>query len=362
MTKHSQKIILVWAIIVTFLMTIFVTAFGVLYTKMSITNNYVDGGSEITDGEGNDLSGEAVYDLPQKVVFRTRSVDTQSTSGVTVKAVITPDNATNKKVDWSVAWVNSSSSWASGKNVDDYVQVIPTSDGALTADILCYEAFGEQIQLTVTSRDNPNATDSAAIDFAKRITDLTVEFRKGSSTGELLSSTATSEKLSMNWYEEDSVCMVFVPVYSDVGTVEDTFKYTCKATLSDVMDLYMSTFDYGFDTFGYYSLTYDFNVVENRLMYFNSGKWFLLTFVPTSYEDASGIEHDMSYSTKQEYLNGVGDMYAYGGGSEDVCTFEITATGTYSSLTSKSVTMVFDMTKPAVAVDNVQVSPDEIVI
>ena len=51
MTK-SQKLILVWAIIVTFLMSIFATAFAVLYTKTNITNSYIDSGSEITDGEG----------------------------------------------------------------------------------------------------------------------------------------------------------------------------------------------------------------------------------------------------------------------------------------------------------------------
>ena len=65
----------------------------------------------------------------------------------TLTATITPSYAVNKTVDWSVAFVNPSSSWANGKTVTDYVTVTPTSDGALTATVSCLQAFGEQIML-----------------------------------------------------------------------------------------------------------------------------------------------------------------------------------------------------------------------
>ena len=91
---------------------------------------------------------------------------------VTVTATITPSTATNKKVNWSLAWKNASSSWASGKDVSDYVTVTPASDGALTANVNCLKAFGEQIKITVTSRANVNAKAECTLDYARRILDI----------------------------------------------------------------------------------------------------------------------------------------------------------------------------------------------
>ena len=89
-------------------------------------------------------------------------------------ATITPSNATNKKVDWAIAFKNPDSEWATEKNIDDYVTVTPTSDGALTATVTCKAAFGEQIELTVTSRSNPEAYAVASVDYAKRLQSASV--------------------------------------------------------------------------------------------------------------------------------------------------------------------------------------------
>lgn len=89
-------------------------------------------------------------------------------------ATITPSNATNKEVDWAIAFKNPDSEWATKKNIDDYVTVTPTSDGALTATVTCKAAFGEQIELTVTSRSNPGAYAVASVDYAKRLQSASV--------------------------------------------------------------------------------------------------------------------------------------------------------------------------------------------
>ena len=89
-------------------------------------------------------------------------------------ATITPADATNKEVDWEIAFKNPSSAWANGKNISDYVTVTPTSDGALTATVTCKAAFGEQIELTVTSRSNPGAYAVASVDYAKRLQSASV--------------------------------------------------------------------------------------------------------------------------------------------------------------------------------------------
>lgn len=92
-------------------------------------------------------------------------------SAYMLTATIEPENASNKAVDWSVEFVDPSSSWASGKSVTDYVTVTPTSDGALTATVANLGAFGEQIKVTVTSRDNPEAKAECTVDYAQKVTD-----------------------------------------------------------------------------------------------------------------------------------------------------------------------------------------------
>ena len=85
-----------------------------------------------------------------------------------ITASVTPADAFDPEVDWSVAWANSSSAWASGKTVTNYVTVTPTSDGALTANVECLQAFGEQVIVTATSRDNPSVEGSCTADYMQR--------------------------------------------------------------------------------------------------------------------------------------------------------------------------------------------------
>ena len=128
----------------------------------------------VTDGEGNAMESGKVYAMPANMVFAATAAEpSDAKHGITLKATIDPDTAANQNVDWSVSFVNPSSSWASGKTVTDYVTVTPTSDGALTATVQCLKAFGEQIKITVTSRANEYATAECTVDYARRITDFT---------------------------------------------------------------------------------------------------------------------------------------------------------------------------------------------
>ena len=128
----------------------------------------------VTDGEGNAMESGKVYAMPANMVFAATAAEpSDAKDGITLKATIDPDTAANQNVDWSVSFVNPSSSWASGKTITDYVTVTPTSDGALTATVQCLKAFGEQIKITVTSRANEYATAECTVDYARRITDFT---------------------------------------------------------------------------------------------------------------------------------------------------------------------------------------------
>lgn len=112
--------------------------------------------------------------------FAAYGVSPLSESAVKLTATVTPAEATYPQVDWTVAFA-SSSGWASGKNVTDYVTITPASDGALTATAECKQPFGEQVVITVTSRTNANAYASCTCNYVKRVDSMTVKLMKGGS-------------------------------------------------------------------------------------------------------------------------------------------------------------------------------------
>lgn len=134
---------------------------------------------ELPKDEGGAVIGESVGSgvklMSAKIAtadYAANGISPMAETAYTLTATITPSTADNKAVDWSVAWVDPSSSWASGKTVTDYVTVTPTSDGALTANAECLQAFGEQIKITVTSRANTYASASCTVDYARKILDF----------------------------------------------------------------------------------------------------------------------------------------------------------------------------------------------
>ena len=137
----------------------------------------------VVDENGEAMESGTVYAMPSRMLYTsaaTTAADgtTVSSSPITLEATITPDTATDKSVKWSVAFVNPSSEWATDKTVTDYVSVSPSG---LTCTVTCHQAFGEQIKITVTSNDNPEATDSCVVDYLKRIEDVTFTLSDGTS-------------------------------------------------------------------------------------------------------------------------------------------------------------------------------------
>lgn len=133
----------------------------------------------VTDGEGNKMVSGEVYSMPANMIFSATSAEpTNASEGIKLNATVYPETADNKAVDWEVAFVNPSSAWASGKNVSDYVKVVPESNGAAVATVECLQAFGERIKITVTSRANPLAKAECVLDYARRILDTAIYFPK----------------------------------------------------------------------------------------------------------------------------------------------------------------------------------------
>ena len=175
MTKKGTRMISV-------LLSLAVAAVGLTaaltrgFTVWNHNQPVTPGTSGVYDGAGNELVSGKVYPLSSNMVFTAPSAESPlAEDGVTLQATVKPDTATNKALDWTVAFVNPASAWATGKAVSDYVSVTPTSNGADTATVTCNEPFGEQIRITVTSRSNANAKAECVVDFAKRVESVSVK-------------------------------------------------------------------------------------------------------------------------------------------------------------------------------------------
>ena len=133
-----------------------------------------DGGAVIEEGESNGIKLMSAKISPEN--YDEYGISPMAETAYQLTATITPENATNKAVDWTIAFVNAESEWATGKTVTDYVTVTPTADGALTANVECLQAFGEQVRVTVTSRDNTAVKANATVDYTEKLSSVKATF------------------------------------------------------------------------------------------------------------------------------------------------------------------------------------------
>lgn len=156
-----------------------------------------------------------VYEMPRALVFKSSGGEISPYNSVILHATVSPNNATVKDVDWSASFV-SSSGWASGKSVSDYVTVTPETDGSATATVACLQPFGEQVKVTVTSRSNPSAKAYCTVDFVKKIDYITV-------IGEI-----NPVNLTLNYQTNPSMLnsQMFTPtVYYTDFTIDDEYEH-----------------------------------------------------------------------------------------------------------------------------------------
>lgn len=224
MAKDSirKKIVLALASIMV------VAALGTSITAivMGVKN---DGWFGKTDDDKQQEQSDAIDNSGMQVgeIHNTRKISLMSsmketptsTSTVTLTATITPADASNKTVNWAIAWKDGASTWATGKTVTDYATITPTTTGALTATVECKKAFGEQIIVTATSAADTDVSASCTFDYAKRITGVTVT---GGGTYSNLTVTCTGS----NYKDAE---LSYSPVYSTVYTVEDKFTRSTPA-------------------------------------------------------------------------------------------------------------------------------------
>ena len=176
-----------------------------------------NGGAIIGESVGSGVKVMSAKIAPEN--YAANGVSAQAETAYTLTATVLPEKASNKAVDWTVSFVNPVSAWATGKTVTDYVTVTPTADGALTANVECLQAFDEQIKVTVTSRNNAEATATCLVDYAERVAGYTLTLTNG---GVTISSSDPEYTVTGN----SSVSISKGEYTKTVGTIEENFTGT----------------------------------------------------------------------------------------------------------------------------------------
>lgn len=117
--------------------------------------NMLEQEAPIAIGDGKEMFDGHIYEMPSVLSFSADAMtaaDSGYTTSVTLSATVLPVEATNKLVDWSIAWGIANEH--TDEQVTDYVTVTPQSDGSNIVTVTCLKAFGDdEIIITVTTRD-----------------------------------------------------------------------------------------------------------------------------------------------------------------------------------------------------------------
>lgn len=169
--QHSTRAIIVLSVVVVLLIGVLIASicmqgftnpdpFG-LFAKDEDPS--ISGGGMVVDPDDPNANMMKLSVSPSTAVA---SAEDEKTKVLT--ATVEPADAP-QEVDWAIAFVNPSSTWASGKTVTDYVTITPESDGSKTATVKCLQAFGEQIKVTVSARSDVSKNATCTVDYLSSV-------------------------------------------------------------------------------------------------------------------------------------------------------------------------------------------------
>lgn len=176
-------------------------------------NEENDGGNPLI--ETIECNGIMLLSADEPVVLSDGSI-TKS-----LRASVQPDGAV-AGFNWSIAFANSSSTWAKGKSVASYM-TMTVSDDTQTVDLDCSQAFGEQIIVTCNSSVDSSKSATCTLDYEKRVTGVTISAKE-----------ATAGAVSAINFSDDTLKYTFTasPSYG-VGTITPTGTTTCTYKFAD---------------------------------------------------------------------------------------------------------------------------------
>lgn len=205
-TKRKAQLIISVTMITVLIVSCIALTVGYINKK-----DYSSDCNVITGDGGVKLNTGKVYDLPQNIQFSA----TSKTNEVTVRAVVKPDNATNKGIEWALNWIDETEN-----AITDYIELQIDSEDSRICKIIAKQPFDKKIKLTAQSKANTAKRADCVLDYKQKVIDLRYEIRNkadGTVKNRLLENDLNYIEMEddnyMNQYH-------FVPVFDlTVGTI-----------------------------------------------------------------------------------------------------------------------------------------------
>ncbi len=179
--KHlSGKSILAIVIAVLIVTAALVTAWGIGsegFTQNNPLHFFNDWGTatvqpdDTVDDTEKDNISLASYALATSD-FAAYGISPQALEAKVITVDFEPANTTNKRIGWVCKWKDATSTWARGKNINDYVDFVPAADFGASATLAVKQPFSEPVIVTATSRANSALTSSSQFDYVARYSGL----------------------------------------------------------------------------------------------------------------------------------------------------------------------------------------------
>jgi len=151
LNQHKKSDSIKWIIVFIALAILFV-GMAVSFIPFESEKNPAEQGTQTE--QSTNATDEYASELVSTENVKLSATPMTAASGTNVSQTLTatvyPTTATNKLVDWSVAWGDSSNT----ATVTDYVTVTPSTAGSTTATVTCKQPFTGNIVVTVTTREN----------------------------------------------------------------------------------------------------------------------------------------------------------------------------------------------------------------
>lgn len=306
----------------------------------------------VGNGEGNRMSLTSV---------RNSAVTGES---VTITATVEPDNeAENTGVDWTAAWKNAESVWASGKSVSDYVTLTPGGENYAASKSVTLEnlqPFGEQIIIKATARDDPEITATCTADYAQKPVNFSLSFGEvscnfGGDTDVTLEINANAETAlggaadaQFTKSEVYSLSQEFTVSYELTGKkfmsytasgygVEGWYIFGTWLPSPDFKDEYADLSDYSVADNGlYFGIKY---LSDNLQLHTVGGGMSNLTSRPASEHSPSDFIQRFTHAGESLIPEGEALTYTYGNDLE-MLDLKVTLTGEYATYTYETTFVI----------------------
>jgi len=153
---------------------------------------------KVYDDTGNEMLSSMVYSMPRAMTISELQDDT--VSQITITATVTPDNATDARVEWSIIFDDNTAT-------DEYLTLTPTYYGSNTAVLTCLQPFDYTAIITAKSMGDETKLSQCYVDYLYQFnpTDLSVTWN------------------DIVFNKENIVTMDYT--YGGYGTVEGDFEY-----------------------------------------------------------------------------------------------------------------------------------------